>query len=94
MSRDILNLNPALRRVFANEERISGEGVADSSSCDDNFLSSNELGGGGKPFFLFFFICFKFISGRNRVPVILSHDIYFCLIDNFMSFIGMSVIVG
>lgn len=91
MPRDILNLNPALRRVFANEERVSGEGVADS--CDDNFLSSNELVG-EKAIFSVFFICFKFISERNRVPVILPHHTYFCLIDDFMSFIGKSVIAG
>lgn len=50
---------------FDNQEKVSGDGMTDFSSCNDHFLC------------VFFFNYFKFISRRNRVSVILLHHIYF-----------------
>jgi len=55
------------RRIFADEERVSCEGVSDSGSCNDNFLSSVELMK-GRPY-----ICIVLLL-PSRVLIVFSFE--------------------
>jgi len=63
-------------RIFVDEIQMGCKGMSYSTYCDGNFLPSSEAVR-GDPIFCVFVNNFKFVGGRNGIPIVLPYRVYF-----------------